>query len=337
VTDAPELAPLEFGWDRVVGQASTSGALRRATQGNRPHPAYLLLGPAGLGKALLACTVAAALVCDEDEGRRPCGECGSCRKVAARTHADVWTEVPTGRSHTITVDQISSVQRRLGFRRLEGRHRVVLFLGAETMNEHAQNKLLKTLEEPPEGTVVVLTALHPGQMLQTVRSRCQKLALGAVPVGELAAWLVREHGADPGAAEVAAAASGGLPRRAIQLLEPEQAAARSQQVLSIADALEGSTDAARALLKDLDRDREGAREAVSLMQELLRDAMTTALGADVGRIHPDVTPASSLVELGPERLGALMLRVERVQNRLGRNVHPGSVLKDFLRDVGTSS
>jgi len=333
VTDVEAPVELDFGWDRIVGHSATVAALRRATSADRPHPAYLLLGPGGVGKTRIAHTVAAALVCEAAPDARPCRRCGACRKVAAQTHADVWTELPTGRSKTITVDQVSDVQRRLGFRRLEGRHRVVLILGAGTMNEHAQNKLLKTLEEPPDGTVLILTALHPGLMLRTVRSRCQKLALGAVPAGLLADWLVAETGADPAAAAVAAAASGGLPGRAVELLEPEVAEARARRVATVASALGGDGDARGELLKELDRDREGARAVVSLMQELLRDAMTEAAGADTDRVHPDAASPPSLVALGPDRLARLMIHIEAVQDRLVRNVHPGGVVEDFLRAV----
>ncbi len=334
MTDEGELpAEIRFGWDRVVGHAATVAALRRASSADRPHPAYLLMGPAGIGKTLVAHTVAASLVCEAAADRRPCGACGPCRKVAVRAHTDVWTELPTGRSKTITVDQVAGVQRRLGFRRLEGRHRVVLFLGAGTMNEHAQNKLLKTLEEPPEGTVLILTALHPGLMLQTVRSRCQKLAFGAVAAGPLAEWLVREHGAESAAAAVAAAASGGLPGRAVALLEPELAEARASRVSTVAAALDGDGEARSRLLKEFDRDREGAREIVSLMQELLRDAMARAAGANADSIHPDAASPESLLVLGPDRLARLMLHAEAVQDRLVRNVHPGGVVEDFLRAV----
>ena len=332
-----EAPSIDFGWDRIVGHAATVAALRRATSADLPHPAYLIFGPNGIGKTLIAHTVAAALVCESDPALRPCRTCGPCNKVFASSHTDVWTELPTGRSHTITVDQVSDVQRRLGFRRLEGRHRVVLILGAGTMNEHAQNKLLKTLEEPPDGTVIVLTTKHPGLMLPTVRSRCQKLSLGAVAADPLAQWLVSRHGADPAAATVAAAASGGLPGRALELLEPERAAERSDRVAKTAAALSGDSEARRTLIKAIDRDREGAREVVSLMQELLRDAMAAATGLQTGFVHPDAVPSPELVGLGADQLARLMLTVEDVQNRLVRNVHPGGMVEDFLRRVRDAS
>jgi DNA polymerase-3 subunit delta' len=333
----PTPRTIDFGWDRIVGHDSTVAALRRATAAEKPHPAYLILGPEGIGKALIARTIAAALVCQAAPEQRPCRQCGACRKVAGATHTDVWAEEPTGRSLTITVDQVSTIQRRLSFRRLEGRHRVVLILGAGTMNEHAQNKLLKTLEEPPAGTVLILTALHRGLMLQTVRSRCQKLALGGVGIAPLAAWLMREHHAAEDAAQSAAAAAGGLPGRAIELLDPDRAAARAARVTVVSDALAGDRAARKDLLKEIDRDREGAREVVSLMQELLRDAVASALGADVQRVHPGSASVDRLAAVGADGLAEIILGAEEVQGRLVRNVHPGGVVQDFLRGVARSA
>lgn len=316
-------------WRGLVGQERAVAAVRRAVSGQRPHHAWLLLGPAGAGKMTLAMTLAAGLVCEADD--RPCGECLGCRKVANGTHPDIWTEVPGGKSNTITVDQVTEIQRRLGYRRAEGNFRVVMIDGAGTMNAQSQNKLLKTLEEPPPATVLVLCALHPGQLLVTVRSRCSKLALGSADPEEVASWLVETRGADPALAADAAHAAHGLPGLACTLLDPEVITARRETTAALVAAIGGDRAAIDAITAEVGWDREAGAMTLSLLQELLRDAMVAQTGAQLAPLHPTETPlAGRLLPLSPEHLADLVGRVEAAREKLSRNVTPGGLIEDLL-------
>ncbi len=321
-----------IGWDGFVGQERIVSALRRAARVRSPHGAYLLLGPRGAGKETLARLFAASLLCEADDG--PCGACPSCGRLRAGTHAGLRVVEPGGKSHTIGVEDVAEVQRALGYRRVEGPFRVVVFDDAGTMNAQAQNKLLKTLEEPPEGTILVLCALHPGQLLVTVRSRCQKLVLGPADRGAIAAWLEGTHGASPDAARAAAAGGRGLPGRSLALIDPEEAGALQARTDSLLAALSRDREARAALIASVDRDREGCVEVVGVLQELLRDAMIDRAGADVERLHPDAAEAlAPLRGAGPEALAGLVGEVEVTRERLFRNVHPGGLLEDLLSTV----
>ncbi|HCP45815.1 MAG TPA: hypothetical protein DIU15_07225, partial [Deltaproteobacteria bacterium] len=284
--------------------------------------------PAGLGKWALARVLAASLVCEQSAGRG-CGACDPCRQVSMGTHVDVWEEAPQGSSHKIGVDQVHELQRRLGFRRAGERFRVVLIDEAGSMNVHAQNKLLKTLEEPPEGTVLVLCAVHPGQLLQTVRSRCQKINLGSVEPPELATWLVERHQADPEHARRAAVASRGVPGRALDLLADETVAQRQQRMEGLWAALDGDAEALGSLVSAVDRDRRGCAEVLTTLQELLRDAMVRRTGAAVAGIHA-ADGSEVLQRLDARQLAGWIERVEDVRERLHRNVHPGALMDDLL-------
>ncbi len=324
-------------WDDVVGHERAVAALRRAARERRPHHALLLLGPQGVGKMTLARLLAAGLVCDAD-GERPCGECTSCRRVAAGTHTDIWTEEPSGKSRTITVDQVAEIQRRLAYRRGDAAFRVVLVDDAGTMNDQSQNKLLKTLEEPPPGTVIVLCALHPGQLLVTVRSRCQKLPLGPVEPRRLARWLQERHGADPETARVAAAASHGMPGVACTLLDPETLQGRSERLQDLCSAIGGDRTAIDRIADQIGYDREACAELLTLLQELLRDAMVGASGEPVPPLHADADPrAGNLGDLDARHLAGLVARTEATRERLSRNVHPAWLMEDLLLHLATRS
>ena len=318
-------------WDAIVGHGRVVAALRRAVVEERPHHAYLLLGPQGIGKALLAQTFTRSLLCDSPQADRPCGNCAPCGKVLAGSHPDAWAEVPSGKSNTITSDQITELQRRLSYRKLEGRYRVIIIDGAGTMNTQAQNKLLKTLEEPPPETILVLCALHPTQLLVTVRSRCQKLALAPAPAEALAAWLESTHEVPRARAVEIAHTARGLPGRALELLDPDSALERTTRLEQLSSAVAGDREAIDALVRSVDRDRGACREVLGSLQELLRDAMVDACGGENAAIHPDYRVHTGLLAaLGARQLADRVGRVEASRERLKRNVDPAGLLEDIL-------
>ena len=322
---------LAGGWGSILGQERTVAALRRAVREERPNHAYLLLGAAGSGKLQLAEVFAQALVCESGPSARPCGECNGCRKVAAGTHPDVWCEEPSGKSDSITADQITELQRRLSFRRAEGRARVIIIDRAGSMNSQAQNRLLKTLEEPPPETVLVLCAAQPGQLLITVRSRCQKVRLGAVPATKIEQWLVHNQGVDPTTAAVAAASARGLPGRALELTDSERAEERQQLLAQITAAVGGRREAIDELCRGIDRDRKGCSELLTVLQELLRDAMMDRAGAQASPLYLGHRIGAGLLKpLSAGQFADRIARVERTRGMLHRNVSPAALLEDLL-------
>lgn len=329
MSDTPEVRNTFARWSEVRGHTRVLSALRRAVGAGRPHHAYLLLGPRGLGKTLIARALTSALMC-EMGGPEPCGTCGGCRKLEGGNHTGLTEIEPGGRAHIISVDQIAEVQRSLSYRRLDGDWRVVVIHDAGTMNDSAQNKLLKTLEEPPEGTVLILTAVHPGQLLQTVRSRCQKLGLGVVPVEDVEHWLIEEHGAAPEAARDAAVGSRGNPGRALELLDPEANADRRERLDVLVRALGGEREAIAEAVSLVDRDKLGCAELLVVVQELLRDAIVRDTGAQTSLVHPEFALAGPLAELPPRALAERAMRIEDVQEKLTRNVYPGGLFEDLL-------
>ena len=134
-----------------------------------PNPlshAYLISGGSGDSRAALAGRMTAAYLCRG--GHPPCGRCGPCRKAAAGTHPDVWE---------ITVDQIRALRSDAYIRPNEGARKVYIIDPADAMNPAAQNALLKVLEEGPAYAAFLLLAAQPGLLLDTVRSRCEPIAL----------------------------------------------------------------------------------------------------------------------------------------------------------------
>ena len=141
--------------------------------------AYLITGGSAEERDALAGRMAAAYLCRGE--RPPCGRCGPCRKVAAGAHPDIWRTAPAPDKREITVDQIRALRADAYIRPNEGARKVYIIHPADAMNPAAQNALLKVLEEGPSYAAFLLAAARPGLLLDTVRSRCELMAL---PPGE---------------------------------------------------------------------------------------------------------------------------------------------------------
>ena len=137
--------------------------------------AYLITGGSGNSRAVLIKRMTAAYLCQEDDP--PCGRCRPCRKVEAGTHPDVSRTTPAPDKQEITVEQIRSLRADAYIRPNEGKRKVYVVSPADAMNPAAQNALLKVLEEGPSYAAFLLSAGQPGKLLDTVRSRCELLAL----------------------------------------------------------------------------------------------------------------------------------------------------------------
>jgi DNA polymerase III subunit delta' len=284
-------------FSELQAQDRAVGALRAALRRGRLHHAYLLGGPEGVGKGTAARLLAQAANCDATPGDGgalddPCGRCGPCGKIARGTHPDVFVlseervmaragrwEPKGGRtpSREIVVDQVRDlVDHRLSMRRVEGRHRVVVIDPAEAMNVQAQNALLKTLEEPPEATTLVLVSSSPDALLPTIRSRCLRVSFA--PLAEPVIQARLEAAGQPAeAARLAAALSGGSLARALAL--DAESLAERRAALEGAASL-GAEDAGRwvAFARQHGEDREAAAGLGELLLVWWRDVLVVQAG-----------------------------------------------------------
>jgi len=191
----------------VIGHPWAVEFLQRSLREGRLAHAYLLLGPAQIGKRTLALELAKALNCLAGEEERPCGECLACRKIAHSTHPDVRVVEPENRS--LKIDQIRQLQREVALTPHEGRYRVAILPSFERATTEASNCLLKTLEEPPPQVVMCLTAPDTSPLLPTIVSRCQLLHLRPLSLEAVESALVERWGVEQERAALLARLSGG--------------------------------------------------------------------------------------------------------------------------------
>jgi DNA polymerase-3 subunit delta' len=227
----------------IVGQDHPLSFLKNALSiGQLPH-AFLFLGIDGIGKTSTAMALAQALNCEQrGPDQDACGQCRSCRRFAGGNHPDFQVISPDSESAQpqIKIEQIRELRRQLGFRPLAGQWRVVLVKPAEAMNEPAANALLKTLEEPPQGNLLILTAVSEANLLPTIVSRCRKLTFAPLPPALVVLELIRRRGLDEPQARLAAAITCGSLGQALQLELAELLEQRDQAVAVLAK-LQGGT------------------------------------------------------------------------------------------------
>ncbi|MBI4395925.1 MAG: DNA polymerase III subunit delta' [Elusimicrobia bacterium] len=195
-----------------------------------PH-AYLFVGPDGVGKKTAALRWAKLLNC-----RRPvtpleaCEACPGCRKISAFNHPDVlWMNFeyqaqllkePVEKQKALKIDTVREMERSLRMKPFEAQRKIVILDPAESLVEAAAHALLKILEEPPPNTHLVLIAADAGQLLGTIRSRCQWVRFRPLPLRDIVGFLkMKEAGITEDAAQTAALGSEGSPGRALALLQ----------------------------------------------------------------------------------------------------------------------
>lgn len=257
----------------LAGNSRLKELLSHGEEGRGLSHAYIISGPAGSGRHTLACLLAAAMVCTAAPAGRPCGVCAPCKKVLAGIHPDVAVISGAGEGKPVTVDQIRTLRADAHIRPNEGERKVYLLEGADQMNASAQNAMLKLLEEGPQYAAFLLLAENGGGLLQTVRSRCEELALTPVPVQECQRWLEQNY-PQKSKEELHQAALDcqGLLGRAVERLEgkDENFRSREEEAQKLARALEEGTElelfeAAMVL------DKQSREELPKLLDALERD------------------------------------------------------------------
>ena len=266
---------------RLHGQQLPVQTLERSLAEGRLHHAYLFVGPAHLGKATLAVQLAQALNCDADTP--PCGACPSCTRIAGGNHADVRFVSLGGNAASIGIDAVRDIINSAHLRPYEGRTRVFVVTEADLLTRDAANALLKVLEEPPDDVVLILVGHSAGNLLPTVRSRCQTFYFRPLPVGEVARILQEERGVGAEQADVLARLSRGCVGWAVAASEDDALyASVHQRIEQIVDAIEGGLEERLAyageLARRLDRDRSAGREELFLWLRWLRDVMLVQQG-----------------------------------------------------------
>lgn len=192
---------MSTAWNRIVGHEWAVDLLRGAIIHDRVGHAYLFTGPRQLGKATLARTFAMALNCEAAElDDRPCGRCRPCLLIANSRHPDVRLLLPevSGRGkQTLKIDQIRGLQQELSLTATEARYKIAILKQFDAANPNAANAFLKTLEEPPNHVILLLTASEAEILLPTITSRCRTISLRPLATNQIEQVLEKKYQTQP--------------------------------------------------------------------------------------------------------------------------------------------
>ncbi len=255
----------------IEGHERPVTILKRALANATLAHAYLFSGEPGIGKKMTAIALAAAVNCRDAGPDGACGECPSCRKVAAGGHPDIHLLAAGGEE--IKIDQIRQVQADLALKPFEGKKKILIVDGAESMNAASANAFLKTLEEPPGEALIVLVSSLPQSLLPTIRSRCQELRFLPLPRHTLASALMRRRGFAEGDAWFIAALAQGSMGRALEMDLQEERTAREELAVLWADLARMSPADVLSRAETFSKDRDRLEQLLDIGVELLRDVL----------------------------------------------------------------
>jgi DNA polymerase III subunit delta' len=325
--------------------------LKRAISRDRLNHAYLFVGPRGTGKRLFARTFAQAVNCeasgDGAQGGVPCGLCSQCCRIRAGAHPDVVLydlETQAAASQTggkraapqkeLRIETVRQLQEGLALRPYSARRKIYIIGDADRMNEEAANCLLKSLEEPPPHSILVLLASDEGAVLPTIFSRCTYIPLRTVSSAEIAGYLSSTRGIEEERAQLLSSLAGGRVGSAITLLEsPETMSARTRALQELA-TLKGATvverlDASARLAKMFTDARAELYDLLDTWELWHRDLLVTLAG--VGDLSVNIDQRQALSSQAGKLEPAAALKaadlISTTRQQLAENVNPRLALE----------
>ncbi len=331
---------------QVVGQTRAVSLLQRSLESGSLAHAWLLIGPAHVGKMTLALNLAQALNCEASAP--PCGECASCQKIASAKHADVQIIGLTSNGDSaeskpraeISIDQIRQMQHSASLPPFEGKYKVFIVDGAEHLSDEAANCLLKTLEEPVSKVIFILLTTNERLLPTTVTSRCQRLELSPLSVPEVEAALNRDWGTEPQRARLLARFSHGCLGWAILAASDDsllrQRAEKLDRLLNIINTDYEERFAYTAqLVAKFSQNRGLVQEILDLWLDWWRDLLLVKVGCN--DIITNVDRAAMLTEMARgydlAQIKAFINSIQAAGEQLRLNANPQLVLEVLMLSI----
>ena len=338
-----------MSWQRIRGHEALVRSFQRVVSRGRLAHAYLFTGPQGVGKKLFATELAKALLCErtgKGDAAAPldaCDECPSCVQVEAGTHPDFLCAGRPEEALEFPIEVMRDVCQRFALKSARGHGKVVIIDDADDLNEESANCFLKTLEEPPPRSVLILIGTSADRQLPTILSRCQIVPFGPLPPGDVADLLRAGGVEDKALIDRLLPLSEGSPGIARALGDPALWEFRKALVEGLTAARVESVALARRWVsfveeagKESAAQRQRASLCLGLLLSLLQDALRLGVGAAPRLIDPqDRNALEALAQrLDPDRLLGLIERCLEGDAQIDRRVQLVLVLEALTDAVG---
>jgi DNA polymerase-3 subunit delta' len=264
---------------RTIGHEDVWSRLDVAYASDRLAHALLFTGPPGIGKSLFAVDFAARVVCESESP--PCGDCAPCRQLAAGSNPNVSIVRTAPGKKEIGVDLARGVKHFVQLRGIGGRPRVVVIEEADRLSIAAQNAMLKTLEEPPGHSILILVTDSPGALLSTVRSRCQRISFRPLTDDQIREVLRARQIAQSEIDELVPLAHGS-PGRALELRDVLEGGEVGRLEESLAALRPGSYGPVVDFVRALGRSEQEMTSRLALLEESLHKRLVDSIGEGAG-------------------------------------------------------
>jgi DNA polymerase-3 subunit delta' len=311
-------------FSEILGQEKAIDFLKQVIVREKIPHAYLFIGIPGIGKTTTALALAQAVNCLDPQSGDACGQCKICHQMVSGNFPDIELINPDGQN--IKIEQVRNLTRSLGFKPLIGRYRVTIMRQAEKMTEESANAFLKTLEEPPEGNILILNVAEPLDLLPTIVSRCQQVFFKPVLPALISQRLMKDKGLAGQEASVLAKLAGGSLGKAIEMSENHFLEWRQAQLsrfihlsdLPTAEALQVAWD---YIAKEKKQDQEqGLSDLLALWMTWYRDLLVVkSVNAAETLINQDYVPElqKQAIRFSINHLLESIMALEQAQKDLG--------------------
>jgi DNA polymerase III subunit delta' len=367
-----------MSWHGIEGHDDVVERFRRAIARGRLASSFLFAGPAGIGKRTFALKLAQAMLCQNTEGDSPifadtkigtvpyqtrpeaaldpCGTCPSCAQVAAGTHPDLDLVAKPEDKSFIPVDFLigdrehrrrEGLCHNIGMKPSLGGRKIAIIDDADYLNAEGANALLKTLEEPPPRSVLILIGTTPAKQLPTIRSRCQLIRFRPLPIETVTALLMsRGFVTEPAEARRLARFSEGSLQRAMELADPDLWSFRNTLYQKLSEATLDSTGLARMVAAFVDEAgkepsarRARFRQVVAFAAEFFRQLLHAQCGVSVSEDLELRNQVNIAIERGLGDRQPSAARLDRCLDaaaQIGRNANQSTLIECWLDDLAAA-
>lgn len=344
-----------MAWQNILGHDQVVDRFRRSLQNGRLASTFLFVGPPGIGKRMLALKIAQALLCEThpEEQLEPCGHCPGCQQVSAGTHPDLRVVgKPADKSFIPIETFIGDRDHRMSeglchdisLKPMCGGRKIAIVNDADFLNIEGANCLLKTLEEPPPRSLIILIGTSEQKQLPTIRSRCQAVRFQPLP-DDVVADLLRQNGlaTEAGEIEQLVGLAAGSVERAVELSEGaigefreaflNQLSRHRWNAMSLAQRVTEFVDQAG---KDAPPRRARLQQITGFAGDFYRQVMWSLSGIEPrgDAILCQAVRAAVGHWAGDEETAAACLdRCLAAQNHISRNANQAMLVESWLDDV----
>jgi DNA polymerase-3 subunit delta' len=332
-------------WD-FIGNEWAVNMLRKQVELGTTRHAYILSGPQGIGKRTLAIKFIQALNCNQSGAHgNPCLECRSCRQVEAMQFADLFIVRLLDENSEIKIEQIKQAQRFLSLTPYESTSKTAIFLDFQLANLSAQNAMLKTLEESPGNSRLIITTDSTDLLLPTIVSRCEVINLRPVPAMELSFALMSQLKIESQLTELLGHISGGRYGYARHLAEDSDLLDQRDTWLDEWNEILGMSlrhrfkfiESKLSRRAELKKQREMLQKMINCWTLFARDVLLTSSGTSGEPINIDRKDQILSISKNsdPEKMAGIIHNLEKASERIDTNCNIRLVMETLMLEVGS--